>query len=68
MTGSEWDWIKEDTLVLDTSTHRVGEVQQIGTCYPTSAEATEFAWLRPSGGGVEWSAPLSALEPVGGTQ
>lgn len=65
-TGNELDWIKQDALVLDTSTHRVGEVQQIGSAYPSDASSMEFAWLRPPGGGVEWSAPLSVLEPVDG--
>ncbi|MCZ4097065.1 hypothetical protein [Streptomyces sp. H39-C1] len=66
-TGTDLDWIKQDALVLDTATHQVGEVQQIGSAYPTGASPEEFAWLRPPGGGVEWSAPLAALEPVDDT-
>ncbi|WP_198357251.1 hypothetical protein [Streptomyces fildesensis] len=68
MTGRGREWIKEGVLARDTSTNRVGEVRQIGSAFPSAAEPGEFAWLRPEHGGVEWSVPLAALEPVDGDQ
>ncbi|MFK0233480.1 hypothetical protein [Streptomyces vinaceus] len=56
-------WLTVRALVIDTGTGRRGEVQPwpyYSECPPTSA------WLRPEGGGREWTAPIDGLRPARG--
>ncbi|WP_031510932.1 hypothetical protein [Streptomyces megasporus] len=55
------DWLTTGALVLDTRTGRRGEVQDWP--YPASATPTR-AWLRPVGGGREWTPRIADLRPV----
>lgn len=55
------DWLIAGALVLDTRTGRRGEVQDWP--YPASA-APIRAWLRPVGGGREWTPRIADLRPV----
>ncbi|WP_101258703.1 hypothetical protein [Streptomyces barkulensis] len=55
------DWLAAGALVLDTRTGRRGEVQDWP--YPASAAPTR-AWLRPVGGGREWTPHIADLRPV----
>lgn len=55
------DWLAAGALVLDTRTGQRGEVQDWP--YPASAAPTR-AWLRPVGGGREWTPRIADLRPV----
>ncbi|MFI2511552.1 hypothetical protein [Streptomyces sp. NPDC018972] len=48
-------------LVRDTASGRAGILQAIA---PDVGTDTPVAWLRPSGGGIEWTTPVGAIEPV----
>lgn len=50
---------KHRQLVLDTDTGRVGEVME-----RTSIGRYERVWLRPVGGGREWTTDAAAVQPV----
>lgn len=55
------DWLRVGAVVLDTRTGRSGEVQE----WPYRALAAPAqAWLRPVGGGLEWTPRVADLRPV----
>ncbi|MER6847034.1 hypothetical protein AB0A81_26500 [Streptomyces flaveolus] len=47
--------------VLDTASGRTGVLQAIA---PDGDTPQPVAWLRPEGGGTEWTTSLRAIEPV----
>lgn len=53
-------WLTVGALVVDTNTRRRGEVQDWS--YPDSTPV--WAWLRPVGGGREWTPRISDLRPT----
>lgn len=55
------DRLSAGALVLDTRTGRRGKVQDWP--YPVSAAPTH-AWLRPVGGGREWTPRIDDLRPI----
>lgn len=57
------EWLTIGALVTDSKTDRRGEVQPwpyYSECAPTRA------WLRPVGGGREWTAKVTDLRPTEG--
>lgn len=57
------EWLTVGALVTDAKTDRNGEVQPwpyYSDCAPT------HAWLRPVGGGREWTAEIAHLRPAEG--
>lgn len=48
-------------LVRDTVHDRIGVLQAIA---PDVDTTTPLAWLRPSGGGTEWTTPPQAIVPA----
>lgn len=62
-------WLKPGAAALDTATGQVGEVQQVGPAYdlgdPVSSRRERgTVWLRPRGGGREWTAQAGDLRPA----
>ncbi|MFF4387051.1 hypothetical protein ACFY0G_09745 [Streptomyces sp. NPDC001552] len=57
------EWLKVRALVIDTGTGRRGVVQP----WPYYSERPPTCvWLRPEGGGREWTAPIDGLRPARG--
>lgn len=55
------EWLRVGAVVTDSMTHRRGEVQP----WPYySDRAPTHAWLRPAGGGREWTAQIANLRPA----
>ncbi len=54
------EWLRVGALVVDTRTGRSGEVQE--WLYPALSAPTR-AWLRPVGGGREWTPLVADLRP-----
>ncbi|MEV0186499.1 hypothetical protein AB0I54_45985 [Streptomyces sp. NPDC050625] len=48
--------------VLDTATGRTGILQAIA---PDGTSPKPVAWLRPEGGGTEWTTATGAIEAAG---
>ncbi|MEW2079946.1 hypothetical protein AB0941_41605 [Streptomyces sp. NPDC013433] len=48
-------------LVRDTATGRTGVLRAVA---PDGDAPTPVAWLIPAGGGIEWTTPVGAIEPV----
>lgn len=55
------EWLTVGALVVDTETGRRGEVQEWP--YPVSSAPTRV-WLRPAGGGREWTPRIADLRPA----
>lgn len=54
------EWLRVGALVVDTRTGRTGEVQE----WPyLASSAPNRAWLRPVGGGREWTPRIADLRP-----
>ncbi|MFJ5550513.1 hypothetical protein [Streptomyces sp. NPDC093225] len=57
------EWLTFRALVIDTGTSRRGEVQP----WPYYSERPPTSvWLRPEGGGREWTASIDSLRPARG--
>lgn len=48
-------------LVRDTASGRTGVLRAVD---PDGDAPKPVAWLIPEGGGIEWTTPLRAIEPV----
>jgi hypothetical protein len=55
-------WLHEGARVYDPKSDREGIVQFIGD--PWTGAACGTAYLRPEGGGAEWTAPANSLRPA----
>ena len=62
-------WLRRGATALDTATGQVGEVQQVGPGYDLGSSAAKrergTVWLRPVGGGREWTTKVGDLRPAG---
>jgi hypothetical protein len=52
------------TLVVDTASGRVGILRAIVQDDPRRRAGLRRAWLRPEGGGVEWTTDPDAVKAV----
>ncbi|MEU5306440.1 hypothetical protein ACH4YO_40485 [Streptomyces noursei] len=57
-------WVFIGARVLDTAKECEAVVHGIGQPYALHHEQPSCVWLRPPGGGLEWCAEVSALEPL----
>jgi hypothetical protein len=56
MTIQAW---KPGDIARDSRTGRIGEIREVARFISGPA-----AYLRPQGGGTEWTAPITALRPT----
>lgn len=56
----------QGTLVEDTISERTGELQGVieERVKETGKLVSRTAYVRPRGGGMEWDAPLDAIQPI----
>ncbi len=58
-------WLHEGAWVFDARTRREGIVQYLGEPYDRTGKCVTTAYLRPEGGGTEWTADIRYLRPAG---
>ncbi|MDH6131947.1 hypothetical protein P3T37_001321 [Kitasatospora sp. MAA4] len=57
-TTTEPEWTVGNAA-RDTRRDRIGQIQEI-----VHFISGKYAWMRPIGGGKEWTAPLACLAPL----